>query len=113
MTRRRVFLRTAICAFAALAVVAVPAIADELIGKIIKVDIDQKILTVTPKDGGDDVKVTTNDETIYETPKKEGKIDLGKVSKALEKNKNGINVVITHEKAVASRIKVQAKKKAE
>lgn len=113
MTRRNALFRTAVVAFAALGVVALPALADELIGTIMKVDVDKKILTVKPKDGGDDIQVTTNDETIYETPKKSSKIDLGKVSKNLEKNKAGISVIITHEKAIASKIKVQPKKKAE
>lgn len=115
MGNRR-FLRILAVAVAALGVLIVPALADELIGRITAVNIDAKKLTVKEKDSDKDIDVTVTDETEVENAKgKTAPINLEKMKKAVEKSKKGIAVEITHEKAVASKIvyKANPKKKAE
>ncbi len=112
--RNRPLLRALVCGVAAIGVLVVPALADELIGRITAVNIDAKKLTVKEKGSDKDVDVTVTDETIVEKASgKSGKIDLAKMQKNVEKSKNGINVEITHDKNVASKIvyKMQPKKK--
>jgi hypothetical protein len=91
-------------------------LADELLGMITKVDEDARQLTVVEKGTDKEVLVKINDDTEYVTPKKTGKVDLGKVSKNLErakeKGRKGIAAKITHEDGVASKIEVQIRKKA-
>ena len=91
-------------------------IADELLGVITSVDIEAKKVTVVEKGTDKEVQVTITDDTEYVTPKGSSKIDLEKLSrnieKAKEKGKQGVRVTVTHEKKVASKITVAAKKKA-
>ena len=116
MKNRRNFLLGLTSAFVALAVVVGPAIADELMGVITKVDASAKKVTVVEKDTDKEVEVTITDDTEWVTPKGASKIDLEKVSKqvakAQENGRKGVNVTVTHEKAVASKIVPAAKKKA-
>jgi hypothetical protein len=79
----------------------------ELLGTVKSVDADAKTITVTPKEGGDDVVVKINDATEWYT--KKGKMDNFDLAKA-----KGRTVKITHEDKVASKIEIQkgvAKKK--
>jgi hypothetical protein len=91
-------------------------LAGELLGMITKVDEDARQLTVVEKGSDKEVLVKINDDTEYVTPKRTGKVDLGKVSKNLErakeKGRKGIAAKITHEDGVASKIEVQFRKKA-
>ncbi len=116
MKNRRTFLLSLTTVAVALAVIVGPAIADELMGTITKVDASAKKLTVVEKGTDKEVEVTVNDDTEWVTPKGSSKLDLEKVEKNLTKQKDagkkGINVTVTHEKAVASKITVAAKKKA-
>ena len=98
--------------------VVLPVIADELFGVITKVDVDAKKITVSEKETDKDVVVTTTDDTEFVSYKGESdKINLERVSKTVakiqEKGKKGLPVVVTHDKGVASKIKVQFKKKAQ
>lgn len=112
MKTRRSFLLSLTAGAVALAVLVVPAIADELMGRITKVDVDASKVTVVEKGSDKDVEVTVNDDTVFVNAKgEEGKVNLKKMAKNLEKAKKGIRVVVTHDKGVASRIKVEAKKK--
>jgi hypothetical protein len=115
MKNRRAFLLTLTAGAMALAVIVAPVIADELLGVITKVDVAGKKLTVEEKESGKEIVVTTTDDTEVITPKGSNKIDLEKlekqVAKIQEKGKKGINAEITHEKKVASKIKVQFGKK--
>jgi hypothetical protein len=115
MKNRRTFLRVLASGLVALTLVAVPALADELLGVITNVDVDGKKLTVVEKGTDKEVIVTVNDDTEYVTPKKTGKVDLEKLSKnverAKEKNRKGVAVKIDHDKAVASKITIEARKK--
>src|SRR5262249_43748325 len=100
----------------AMAVVVAPAIAEELLGVITKVDVDAKKLTVVEKDTDKEHTITTNDSTEASSKGGYVKIDLEKLSKkvdgAKEKGKKGVAAKIIHEKGVASKITYQAKKKA-
>lgn len=103
--RNRLFVRALAVAVAAIGVLVVPALADELIGRITAVNVDAKKLTVKEKDSDKDVDVTVTDETAVENAKgKTIKLDLEKMKKQVEKSKKGVAVEITHEKAVASKI---------
>ena len=116
MKNRREFLLMVTAGVVALAVIAAPVIADELMGVITAVDAEGKKVTVVEKGTDKEIKVTVNDDTEYVTPKKSSKIDLEKLSRNIEKakenGKQGVRVTVTHEKKVASKITVAAKKKA-
>jgi len=113
MLNRRTLLLSLTSGLVALAVLAAPAIADELFGAITKVDADAKKLTVLEKDTDKEIEVTVTDDTEY-VAKKSGKVDFGKleknVKKAQDAGKKGFAVEITHEKGVASKIKAVMKK---
>jgi len=115
MKNRRTFLLGLTSTFVALALIVAPAIADELMGVLTKVDASAKKVTVVQKDTDKEVEVTITDDTEYVTPKGSSKIDLEKVAKnvekAKEKGRKGITVTVTHEKGVASKIAPAAKKK--
>jgi hypothetical protein len=115
MKNRRAFFLTLTCGVVALAMVVGPVIADELFGVITKVDVDGKKLTVVEKGTDKEVIVTTTDDTEYVSKKGSAKIDLEKISKQVAKaqdaGKKGVNVIVTHEKGVASKISPAAKKK--
>jgi hypothetical protein len=116
MKNRRKFLLTLTTGFVALAFVVGTAIADELLGVLTKVDVEGKKVTVVEKDTDKEVIVTITDDTEYVTKKGSNKVDLakvaGQVEKAKEKGAKGINVSVTHEKGVASKIAPVFKKKA-
>ena len=116
MKNRREFLLMLTAGVVALAVVAAPVIADELLGVLTKVDVEGKKVTVVEKDTDKEIEVTITDDTEYVTPKKSGKVDLERLAKGIEKakerGKQGIRVKVTHEKGVASKIKVPSRKKA-
>jgi uncharacterized membrane-anchored protein len=116
MKNRRTFFHVMAAGIVALGMIAVPALADELLGVMTKVDIEGKKITVVEKDTDKEVIVTVTDDTEYVTPKKTGKVDLEKLSKniekAKEKGRKGVTAKIEHDKAVASKITVEARKKA-
>jgi len=116
MKNRRAFLLSLTCFAVALAVIVVPVIADELFGVLTKVDVGGKKLTVIEKGTDKEVEVTVTDETEQVTGKGASKVDLEKlakfVEKVQEKGKKGLNVTVTHDKNVASKIVIAAKKKA-
>lgn len=114
MKNRRSFMLTLTAGLVALVVVIVPAIAAELMGTITSVDVEGKKVTVVEKGTEKEVVVTTTDDTEYVTAKGSNKIDLEKISKGLAKakdaGKKGINVTVTHQKGVASKIEAGKKK---
>ncbi len=115
MKNRRTFFLSIVAGVMALAVIVGPVIADELMGVITKVDVAGKKLTVVEKGSDKEVEITTTDDTDFVTPKGSSKIDLEKISKgvgrAIEKGRKGMGVTVTHDKGVASKIEVAAKKK--
>ena len=115
MQNRRAFVLTLTAGIAALAVIVGPVIADELFGVITKVDVEGKKLTVMQK-GERETIITVTDDTDFVTPKGDTRpLDLEKLAKGVEKaqdaGKKGMFAVITHEKGVASKIRIAAKKK--
>jgi hypothetical protein len=114
---RRSFLMALVAGVVTVGIVVVPAIADELLGVMTKVDVAGKKVTVVEKGTEKEVEITITDDTEYVTKKGASKINLEKVSKniekAKEKGRKGINVKVTHEKGVASKIEPPARKKAE
>ena len=113
MKTRRSIVRVLTCVFVAFGVLVVPALAAELIGRISKVDVEGKKIVVKEKDTSKEVEVKVTDDTVVIQRDMESKIDLEKLSKRVEKAKNGVSVTVTHENGVASKIKVAGKKKAE
>jgi len=59
-------------------------LADELLGTIIKVDADAKVLVVVPKDSDQEIKVKVTDKTALVTRNRTQKLDLGKLAKKSE-----------------------------
>jgi hypothetical protein len=102
LVTRRKFVLALTTAFVSLALTVGAALAAELLGTVKSVDTDAKKITVTPKDGGDDVVVTIKDDTEFHTAKK-GKID----NYDLAKLKKGSEVEVTHEKGVASKVLIK------
>jgi hypothetical protein len=116
MMNRRGLLLALTTSLVALILVVGSVIADELLGTIIKVDVDAKILTVVQKNTDREIQVKVTDKTELVTKKGTRKIDLEKVEKLLEKAQDsgdkGIPAKITHEGGVASKIQYISKKKA-
>jgi len=115
MQNRRGFLLTAVMGVVAMALVVGTVIADELLGALSKVDVEGKKITVIEKDTDKEVVVKITDDTVQVTKKGEVKVDLEKLSKGLQKAEDAgkkVNLKVTHEKGVASKIEFQKKKKA-
>jgi len=119
MQNRRGFLLTAVMGVVAMALVVGTVIADELLGALSKVDVEGKKITVIEKDTDKEVVVKITDDTVQVTKKKgevvEGKVDLEKLAAGLKKAEDAgkkVNLKVTHEKGVASKIEFQKKKKA-
>lgn len=109
----RGWVRSAVTAFTALVVCAMPILADQLLGVVQEVDVAANKIVVKPKGKGkDNVTVTVDGSTVYETAK-------GKALKKspLEKLKKGVVLEIEHTDAKASKIVIKgnpnAKKKAD
>jgi biopolymer transport protein ExbD len=110
-SRRKLFLKLAVC-FVATGFVVASVVADELLGVLSKVDVEGKKITVVEKDTDKEIEVKVTDDTEY--PKKGNtKYDLekleGSVKKATDAGKK-VNVKVTHDKNVASKIEFQKKK---
>lgn len=116
MKNRRTFLLMLSTSFVALGLIVGPALADELLGVVTKVDPDAKQITVIQNDTDKEVVVTINDQTEYVTKKGAAKVDLEKLAKNVEKAKGkglkGFPIKVEHEKGVASKISGVPKKKA-
>jgi hypothetical protein len=101
-------------AVATLLLVAPSLRAEELRGRIVKVDASAQSITVVPDGAEAEILVNINEETTLATPKKSGKLDLKKLGKQLDKvlaeGKKGIAVTITHEKALASKVETGKRK---
>ena len=115
MMNRRGFVLTLTTGLVALVLVVGSVLAEELVGTIIKVDADAKVIVVVPKDSDKEIKVKVNDKTELVTRKGTQKLDLAKLTKkveeAIDAGKKGISAKITHEDGVASKIQYTAKKK--
>lgn len=112
MRNRRGFLLSLVVGVVAMGVVAT-AMADELLGMLIKVDVDGKKITVEQKGTEKEVVVKITDETEWVSKKGTQKVDLEKMerflTKAQDEGKKGIGIKVTHEKGVASKLEFQKK----
>jgi hypothetical protein len=120
MLKRRRFLLALTVGFAAMTFVVATVLADELIGVITKIKVDEKEITVVEKDTDKEVVIKITDETEQVSKKGNTKVDLEKLEgflkKVQEKGKKGLTATITHEKGVASKLQIKrgsGKKKAE
>lgn len=114
MKNRRGFLLTCVTGFVAMVLVVGTVIADELLGVLTKVDIETKTLTVEEKETDKEVKIKVNEETEWVTKKGNRKLDTealekldGFVKKVQDAGKKGVQVKVTHEKHVASKIETK------
>ena len=116
MKNRRSFLLMLSTAFVAFGLIVGPALADELLGVMTKVDPENKQITVIQNDTDKEIVVTINDQTEYVSKKGTSKVDFEKLSKNLKKatdnGAKGYAVKVEHEKGVASKISGVPKKKA-
>ena len=114
MMNRRGFVLSLTTGLVALVLVVGTVLADELLGTIIKVDADAKVIVVKQKGTDKEIKIKVTDKTEEVTKKGTRKVDLEKLEKALEKAKDGgaegIQAKITHEDGVASKIERIRKK---
>ena len=101
LSTRRKFLLNVTTMCVALALTVGTALAAELLGTVKSVDTDAKKVTITPKEGGDDVVVTIKDDTEFHN--KKGKME----NYDLAKLKKGFEVEVTHENAVASKVLIK------
>lgn len=125
MQTRRAFLLTVITGFVAMVFVG-SVIAEDLLGVLTKVNVEGKVLTIEKKgsDPVEEIKIKVTDKT-EQVSKKKGeeeptivKLDtehlesLAKgVERAKEKGRKGVNVKVTHEKGVASKIELKSGKR--
>ena len=116
MQNRRKFVLTLTAAVVGMGLVVASVIADELLGVITKVDADAKKITVVEKDTDKEIEVKITDDTEYvagRIPARSTSRNWRRASRRpRRKGRKGITAKITHEKAVASKIEVQRKKKA-
>jgi hypothetical protein len=114
MMKRRGFVLMMTTGLVALGLVVGSVIADELLGVIIKIDVEGKQLTVVPKDSDKEIKVKVTDKTEVISSKGIRKINLEKLAKKLEKaqddGRKGLNAKVIHEGGVASKIEFAKKK---
>ncbi len=114
MMNRRGFVLSLTTGLVALVLVVGTVLADELLGTIIKVDADAKVLVVVPKDSDKEIKIKVTDKTEQVSKKGTQKLDLEKLTKAVEKaqdkGQKGIQAKITHENNIASKIERIRKK---
>jgi hypothetical protein len=114
MMNRRGFVLSLTTGLVALVLVVGSVLAEELVGTIIKVDADAKLIVVVPKDSDKEIKIKVTDKTEEVNKKGTRKVDLEKLEKALEKAKDGgaegIHAKITYEDGVASKIERIRKK---
>ncbi len=113
---RRGFVLCLTTGLVAMTLVVGSVIADELMGTIIKVDADAKVLVVKEKGSDKEIKVKVTEKTEQVTKKGTRKVDLEKLEKYLQKAQDngaeGIQVKITHEGGVASKLEMTKKKAA-
>lgn len=116
MKNRRTFVKAMAAAVTAVMVLVAPAIAEELLGVLTKIDVAGKKITVVEKGTDKEIEVKITDET--ETVGKKGaqKVDLEKLEGFLKKRQEsgakGIEVKVEHEKGVASKLTIVRKKAA-
>jgi hypothetical protein len=106
MKTRRTFPMALACAAVALGLVVIPALADELLGRITAVNVDAKKITVSQKDSDVAIQLKVTDQTIFVTPKGDRPVDLAKLRERVEASKKGIPVRVAYEGDTASEVRL-------
>jgi hypothetical protein len=103
--RKLLLVLTACCA--AMCFVVASVLADELLGVLSKVDIEGKKITVVEKDTEKEIEIKITDETEQVSKKGNGKVDLEKLESKVKKAQDAgkkVNIKVTHDKNVASKL---------
>ena len=106
MKTRRTSLMALACAAVALGLVVLPALADELIGRITAVNVDAKKISVTQKDSDVAIQLKVTDQTILVTPKGDRPVDLAKLRDRVEASKKGFPARVTYKGDTASELRL-------
>ena len=112
-SRRKLLLILTMCC-AAMSFVVASVLAEELLGVLTKVDVDGKKITVVEKDTDKEIEIKVTDETEQVSKKRTGKVDLEKLEAKVKKAKdagNKVNIKVTHEKNVASKLEFPERKR--
>ena len=111
MKNRRTFLMALTCAAVALALLVLPALADELAGRIVAVDVTNNTITVVRKGAPERSVLKVDKNTVIEFGKGEERpLDLEKLKKRVEDSEKGIPAVVTYEDRTASKIRLGLRK---
>lgn len=105
-SRRKILVAFTAC-FVAMGFVVASVLADELLGVLKNVDVEGKKITVVEKGTDKEIEVTITDDTEQVGRTKSTKLDLKKLEtkhKRAQDAEKKINVKVTHEKNVASKI---------
>ena len=107
MQSRRKLLLVFITCTAAMSFIVASVLADELLGVLSKVDVDGKKITVVETDTDKEIEIKITDETEQVSKKGTGKVDLEKLESKVKKAQDAgkkVNIKVTHEKNVASKL---------
>jgi hypothetical protein len=111
MKNRRTFLMALTCVAVALAIVVVPALAAELAGRIVAVDVTNNLITVLRKGAPERSVFKVDKNTVIEFGKGEERpLDLEKLKKRVEDSEKGVPAVVTYEDRTASKIRLGLRK---
>jgi biopolymer transport protein ExbD len=105
-SRRKLLLAFTAC-FVAMGFVVASVVADELLGVLSKVDVEGKKITVVEKDTDKEIEIKITDDTEQVSKKGNTKVDLEKLEAKVKKTQDAgkkVNVKVTHDKKVASKL---------
>ena len=107
MQSRKKFLLMITACCVAMCFVVASVLADELLGVLTKVDVEGKKITVVDKETEKEIEIKITDETEQVSKKATGKVDLEKLETKVKKAQDAgkkVNIKVTHEKNVASKL---------
>jgi hypothetical protein len=107
MQSRSKLLLILITCCAAMSFVVASVLAEDLIGVLSKVDVDAKKITVIETDTDKEIEIKITDETEQVSKKGNAKVDLEKLESKVKKAQDAgkkVNIKVTHEKKVASKL---------
>jgi hypothetical protein len=110
MKSRRTSLMGLTCAAVALGLVVLPALADELVGRITAVNVDAKKISVSQKGSDVAIQLKVTDQTRLVTPKGDRPVDLAKLRDRVEASKKGVPARVTYGGDSASEIQLGFRK---
>jgi hypothetical protein len=111
MKTRRTSLMALACAGVALGILVLPALAAELAGRIVAVDVTNNLITVLRKGAPERSVFKVDKKTVIEFGKGEERpLDLEKLKKRVEDSEKGVPAVVTYEDRTASKIRLGFRK---